>query len=46
LLNPAGGGRKPPAPFFSTNMQIIKDALTAIAIVALAWIITVAVFSL
>jgi hypothetical protein len=40
------GGESPLPPSFSTNMQIIKDALTAIAIVALAWIITVAVFSL
>jgi hypothetical protein len=36
------GGAIPPPPSLSTNMQIIKEAIIAIGIVALAWITSVA----
>jgi hypothetical protein len=35
-----------PQPFPFPHMQNLKDALTAAALVGLAWIVTVAVFSL
>jgi hypothetical protein len=40
------GGESPLPLSFTTHMQIIKDLLLTIAIVALAWITTVAFFCL